>query len=77
MSNEHEPADPYRPGAALPDPTTASGPTRWTAPAADYAGRADGTSRWADEPSVAVVLPEVEPVTERVGWLTGRGPSTP
>jgi hypothetical protein len=69
-SDQSRPASPWQPAAALPDPTAASGPTRWTEPAADYAGRADGASSWADVPAPAAVPPVVaEGPQTRPGWL--------
>jgi hypothetical protein len=60
----------YAPGEAYPDPLAATGPTRWTEPAADYAGRADGAAPWTSAPEPSAAPPVVVLVTERIGWLT-------
>ena len=72
---DHPPLpDHYVPGAALPDPAAPfpGSPTRWGAPAQDYAGRPDGTAPWADADPPAVVPPPVagaEGPQTRPGWL--------
>lgn len=76
-----EPARPVAPppsagrlGAPLPHPHEADlgrDATRWGAPAQDYATPPDGRSPWTGPGGEPAVLPAaVEPVTERVGWLT-------
>lgn len=55
--------DYFTPGLALPDPTTATGPTRWVAP------DPGGQSGWAEADPPAAMPPAVEPVTLRTGWL--------
>lgn len=75
MSDEPAIADCWEPGPALPDPTTATGPTRWIEPATDYAPRADGSSSWADVPKPAAVPPGIaEGPQSRPGWLARRRP---
>ncbi len=47
-----------------------TGETNWRAPASDYA-RGDRESTWMPPVGEPAGLPApVEPVTERVGWLT-------
>ena len=66
--------DQYAPGARLPDPTAAIGPTAWAAPAQDYAGRPDGASPWAVADPPAAVPPAIDPPALRVWAPSGDGP---